>query len=293
MFYRSLLISSFIIPPILGGMISCVRTPDVPATPSPSTSVEAQSQLSLSQLNTKRISLLREQETLSARETELESFIGAVQSQDVGERQQREQLRTELRAVQERQTEIQLELDTLVTAQNQVTSQSTNNVLKKQDLEDLQLQIEVTQSELNRLIEDRNQLRSQVIAGNTNPDAPVNSIFQTELSSLNTEISAKIDDLEALGLKLSTLVNNVTSQGTESSGASQSDLEAEAVRLRAEIETKSAAVAELERKIKALINQLDFVAIDQREAFEAQKERLEADLKSDRENLARIEAQLN
>lgn len=103
MFYRSLLLSSFIIPPILGAMVACVRTPDVPSTPSPSTSVEAQSQLSLSQLSAKRIALLREQETLAAQETELESFIGAIQSQDVGERQQREQLRTELREVQDRE----------------------------------------------------------------------------------------------------------------------------------------------------------------------------------------------
>lgn len=292
MFYRSLFISSFIIPPILGAMISCSRTPDVPATSSPATSVQAQSQLSLTQLTANRIALLREQETLAAREVELESLIGAVQSQDVGERQQREQLRTELREVQDRQAEIKLELDTLVKAQTQVTSQSTTNVLKKQDLENLQVQIEVTQSELNRLIEERNQLRSQVIVGSSGLNSSVNSVFQTELSALNTEISTKIDALEALGLQLDTLVNNVTSQGTESSGASQSDLEAEAVRLRTEIETKSADIAELDRKIRALLNQLDVVAIDQREAFEDQKARLEAELVTDRENLVRIEAQL-
>lgn len=292
MFYRSLFISSFIIPPILGAMISCTRTPDVPATSSPATSVQAQSQLSLTQLTANRITLLREQETLAAREVELESLIGAVQSQDVGERQQREQLRTELREVQDRQAEIKLELDTLVKAQTQVTSQSTTNVLKKQDLENLQVQIEVTQSELNRLIEERNQLRSQVIVGSSGLNSSVNSVFQTELSALNTEISTKIDALEALGLQLDTLVNNVTSQGTESSGASQSDLEVEAVRLRTEIETKSADIAELDRKIRALLNQLDVVAIDQREAFEDQKARLEAELVTDRENLVRIEAQL-
>lgn len=293
MLYRSLFISSFIIPPILGAMISCTRTPDVPATSSPSTSVQAQSQLSLTQLTANRIALLREQETLAAREVELESFIGAVQSQDVGERQQREQLRTELREVQDRQAEIKLELDTLVKAQNQVTAQSTTNVLKKQDLENLQVQIEVTQSELNRLIEDRNQLRAQVIVGSSGLNASANSVFQTELSALNTEISAKIDALEALSLQLNGLVNNVTSQGVESSGASQSALAAEAVRLRAEIETKNADIAELDRKIRALLNQLDLVAIEQREAFEDQKARLEAELVTDRENLARIEAQLN
>lgn len=294
MFYRSFFISSFIIPPILGAMVSCVRTPEGPAKPSPNTSVEAQSQLSLTQLNAKRILLLREQETLGAREIELESFIGAVQSQDVAERQQREQLRTELREVQERQAEIKLELETLVKAQNQVTTQSTTNVLKKQDLENLQVQIEVTQSELNQLMEERNQLRSQVIAGNANPDTPNNSIFQTELRALNTSITAKIDTLEALGLQLNALVNNVTSQGqgTESSAASQAALEVEAVRLRADIETKTAAIAELGRKIKALLNQLDLVAIEQREAFEDQKVSLEAALVTDRENLARIEAQL-
>ena len=292
MFHRSLLLSSFIIPPILGAMVACVRTPDVPSTPSPGTSVEAQSQLSLSQLSAKRISLLREKETLAARENELESFIGAIQSQDVGERQQREQLRTELREVQDRQAEIELELKTLVTAQNRVTAQSTSNVLQTQDLENLQIQIEVTQNELNRLIEERNQLRSQVIAGNNNPDAPSNSVFQTELSALNTEISAKIDDLEALSLQLNALVTNVSSQGVES-GASQSALVAEAERLRSEIASKEAEVAELERRIRALLNQLDLVAVEQREAFEDKKARLEADLATDRENLARIEAQLN
>ena len=150
----------------------------------------------------------------------------------------------------------------------------------------------MTQNELNRLIEERNQLRSQVIAGNNNPDAPSNSVFQTELSALNTEISAKIDDLEALSLQLNALVTNVSSQGVES-GASQSALVAEAERLRSEIASKEAEVAELERRIRALLNQLDLVAVEQREAFEDKKARLEADLATDRENLARIEAQLN
>lgn len=293
MFNRSFFISCFIIPPILGAMVSCVRTPDTPTPPSPNTSVEAQSKLSLTELSAKRITLLREQQTLSAREIELESFIGAVQSQDVAERQEREQLRTELKEVKARRAEISLELETLVKAQNQVTAQSTNNVLKKQDLEALQLQIEVTQSELNRLVEERNQLRSQVIAGSIDSDSSNNSVFQAELRTLNTDITAKIDALEALSLQLNTLVNNVTSQGnTESSGASQTALEAEAVRLRTSIESKESTIADLYRKIRALFNQLDLIAVEQREAFEDQKADLEASLRSDRENLARIEAQL-
>ena len=101
LFNRSLWITSFIIPPVLGGMVACTRAPEVPTTTTPGTgSVESLSNKSLTQLSTQRIELLRELETLSAREQELLSLIGAVQSQDAGERQVREQLRNDLREVE-------------------------------------------------------------------------------------------------------------------------------------------------------------------------------------------------
>lgn len=292
MLYRSLLLS-FIIPPILSSMVSCARAPETPNTSTPVTSVESLSNKSLTELSAQRIELLRELETISAREEELQSLIGAVQVQDPSERQQREQLRTELRELQEREAEIKLLLENTVTAQSQVTSQSTNNVLQKQELESLQLQIDLTQTELSRLMDQRNQLRAQVIAGGTTLDSPNASIFQNEIREVNTQISAKIDELEGLSQQLNLLVNNVSSQGTENSGASQSALSAEAARLQASISSKEAEILELDRRIKALLSQTDTVAVDQQEAYEAERAKLIAEVAEDKENLARIQAQLN
>lgn len=292
MFYRPLLLS-FIIPPILSSMVACTRAPESPNTSTPGTSVESLSNKSLTELSTQRIDLLRELETLAARETELQSLIGAIQLQDPSERQQREQLRTELRELQDREAEIKLLLENTVTAQGQVTSQSTNNVLQKQELESLQVRIDLTQTELSRLMDQRNQLRAQVIAGGTSLDSPNASIFQNEIRELNTQISAKIDDLENLSKQLSALVNNVSSQGTESSGASQSELRAEATRLQESISSKEAEIAELDRRIKSLLSQTDTVAVDQQEIYENQRAKLIAEVAEDKENLARVEAQLN
>lgn len=294
MFYRPLLLS-FIIPPILSSMVACTRAPESPNTSTPGsvTSVESLSNKSLTELSAQRIDLLRELETLAARESELQSLIGAIQLQDPSERQQREQLRTELRELQEREAEIKLLLENTVTAQSQVTSQSTNNVLQKQELESLQVQIDLTQTELSRLMDQRNQLRAQVIAGGTSLDSPNASIFQNEIREVNTQISAKIDDLENLSKQLNALVNNVSSQGTENSGASQSALSAEATRLRESISSKEAEIAELDRRIKSLLSQTDTVAVDQQEMYENQRAKLIAEVAEDKENLARVEAQLN
>ena len=115
--------------------------------------------------------------------------------------------------------------------------------------------------------------------------------FAADVVESNAECAGAVTWAES-AVDLNRRVAEIRLQGVES-GASQSALVAEAERLRSEIASKEAEVAELERRIRALLNQLDLVAVEQREAFEDKKARLEADLATDRENLARIEAQLN
>lgn len=286
--YRLLL--TLMITPLLSGLISCTRTPETTSPISPSVSLEAQSKLSLTTLNSQRIRLVQELDALSDREIELQSLLLQIQPDDPGARQEVSQLGIELRKIQEEQEQLKQELDVTLLAQNRVTSQSTENVLQKSALTDIQNQILAKQTEIDDLIAQREQVRQQILSDTELVNRE--NIASLQVQTFSKDIQVKLNELETLSLELNALANTITSQGAESSRPDPVKLQAAASELRVSISNKETEIKELEQKIKALLRQVDLISVENRENFEKEKASLEAELTTERDELAKIEAQL-
>ncbi len=255
--------------------------------------MEAQSRLSLSELNAKRIRLTTELRNLNEREEKLQALAVINGGESIGAQQQLNQVLMELEEVQREQARVEAELATVTQAQTNVTAQSAgNNVLQASELTTLQARIREKQAELDALITERNNINQQVfVDGNVENG---NAIVTDRLLELNQEIRVKIDELESLSTQLSNLANRVSSQGnTENNTADPAALRLEASRLEAEISDKESRLVTINKQIQDLQdNSTDVISLQQIQELEGQKREIETELRTERDQLARIQAQL-